>query len=252
MRSIIQIKALEDEARDKQYYFKIQGLLYSLLKNSQFFKLHDKSSYKFFCFSNIFPLENFIKNKSYKFIISSPSVEFIELLNRKLKEMGQITVGKCVFCVENFQLLRPKLKFPLTIQTVTPIIIRIPKKNYGHYGIKSPKPYPYLYWRPNYSFEAFIGQLEANIFKKYREYFPTENIAEEFPIFQRFLFKKSVAIPLEIHNQRAQFIGSLWNFYFDQLSSQTAKILEFSLDCGFGENNSKGFGFINIEKKTYA
>jgi len=33
---------------------------------------------------------------------------------------------------------------------------------------------------------------------------------------------------------------------FNNLSRDQRKLLEFGLDCGFGERNSLGFGFVNL------
>lgn len=41
--------------------------------------------------------------------------------------------------------------------------------------------------------------------------------------------------------------GSIWEFMFGYLNSGRRKIIQFGLDCGFGELNSMGFGFINTK-----
>ncbi len=43
-------------------------------------------------------------------------------------------------------------------------------------------------------------------------------------------------------------IGSIWEFAFSHLSPEQRDILEFGLECGFGERNSLGFGFVNTVK----
>ena len=112
------------------------------------------------------------------------------------------------------------------------------------YGIKT--KYSSIYWRPKYPFEIFLKQLEANIFKKYKQFYQKE--FEEFPIFQRIIFKRSVSLPLKLHGKRVIFIGSLWEFYFDYLEEKVKDILRFAIDCGFGEKNSLGFGFVSVKK----
>ena len=41
-------------------------------------------------------------------------------------------------------------------------------------------------------------------------------------------------------------IGSLWEFLFD--NELNTEILQFGLDCGLGERDSMGFGFMNMKK----
>ncbi|MGC8885519.1 MAG: CRISPR-associated endoribonuclease Cas6, partial [Candidatus Nanoarchaeia archaeon] len=77
MRILLNLKTTKNFSYDKNYFHKLEGFVYSFLKDTPLSILHDKKSYKFFCFSNIFPLpkENLeIKSEEIKnLIISSPS-----------------------------------------------------------------------------------------------------------------------------------------------------------------------------------
>lgn len=55
MRVLVELRALCDCVYDLRYHHKLQGFLYGLLKDSAYCDLHNKRSYKFFSFSNIFP-----------------------------------------------------------------------------------------------------------------------------------------------------------------------------------------------------
>jgi len=253
MRLLVKLKPKIKIGPFFSYYLQIQGLIYNFLKDTEFKKIHDSKLYKFFCFSNIFPEKNSHSDNSkksfYNLIISSPNKGFLKVLAQNFIKREEIKIGETIFTLKEikfFNLPIKKRKKSLKIISTSPIIIRIPKKRYQEYGISSKTSYPSLYWRSEYPLEAFIRQLEANIFKKYKEYYQKE--IEEFPIFQKFLFKKSVSIPLELHHQKVNFIGSLWEFHFDFLDEKTKEILEFAIDCGFGEKNSMGFGFVNLEK----
>ncbi|MEM4915538.1 MAG: CRISPR-associated endoribonuclease Cas6, partial [Nanopusillaceae archaeon] len=148
------------------------------------------------------------------------------------------------FKIEDIKLIKTKLKKNTTLINATPIVIRIPERNYEKYNI--PEEYRkrrYVYWRPIFSFEAFIKQLEENLFKKYKEFYKVE--VEEFPIFEQLEFKKEVCNHVIINGIEHKVIGSIWEFVFSYLDKEQKKILEFGIDCGFGERNSLGFGFIN-------
>lgn len=82
------------------------------------------------------------------------------------------------------------------------------------------------------------------MFKKYNEFYKKK--IEEFPIFEQFRFIKSCANILTIKGVDYPVIGSLWEFSFSHLSKKQKEILEFAIDCGFGERNSYGFGFVNL------
>ncbi len=254
MRILLNLKATKDFFYDKNYFHKLQGFVYSLLKDTPLSILHDKKGYKFFTFSNIFPLPKEgldVKNEELKkLIISSPSSIFIKILEEKLKEKMEkkekIHIGEMEFEIEKVKVFRIKLRNNLRLISATPIIIRIPEKNYEKYKIpKEFRKKRYVYWRPQYSFEAFVKQLEENLIKKYKEFYK-ENFQID-GIFEGFKFLKGPIVNHVIINGKEQiFVGSLWEFWFSYLSKEKKKLLEFGIDCGFGERNSLGFGFINI------
>jgi len=246
MRIIVRLQSLADSAYDMKYYHKLQGFVYSLLKDGPYHVLHDKKGYRFLCFSNMFPPENIKKDDVRNLIVSSPDSVLIKLLKEKLLEKENACIGEMSFKIEEVSILELKTQKNCKLITGTPIIIRIPKRNYEKYGVKPPKDYDYVFWRKNYSFEAFIRQLESNLFKKYNEYHKIE--IKEFRIFEQFLFKKQVCNHIIINGKEEKVFGSIWEFIFSYLDNEQIKILQFGLDCGFGEMNSMGFGFMNVKR----
>ncbi len=247
MRLLIKLQSLDSYYYDREYYTKIQGLIFNLLRNSEYSLLHDKGGYKFFCFSNIFPFSEFINEGDERtLIISSPDRYLIEVIKNKLIEKEFISIGRCEFKITNINKLDIKLQHNCRLIASTPIIVRIPEWNYEKYNI--PKEYRkprYVYWRPEYSFEAFVKQLEENLIKKYKEFFKKEIYIDR--IFEIFRFIKGpIAVPVDIKGKKQVFVGSLWEFSFSVLSKAQMEILKFGIDCGFGERNSLGFGFINV------
>jgi len=258
MRILLELRATKDFYYDKSYFHKLQGFIYSLLKDTPLSILHDKVGYKYFCFSNIFPLPkkgNEVEtNEIKKLIISSPSKLFIKILEEKLKEKiekrEKIHIGEMEFEIEKIKVFKLKLKNNVRLISATPIIIRIPEKNYEKYNIPIEfRKKRYVFWRPQYSFEAFVKQLENNLIKKYKEFYKEDFQISE--IFEGFKFLKGPIVNHVIINGKEQiFVGSTWEFWFSYLTKEREKILEFGIDCGFGERNSLGFGFVNIKERT--
>jgi len=246
MRLLLNLISEKDCVYDLSYFNKIQGLIYNLLENSIYRKIHDKPGYKFFCFSNIFPIGNLKENDSRNLLISSPDGAFIKLLKNRIEEKDSIGIGEMQFHIDKIKILNPILRKNSRLISATPIVIRIPERNYEKYKI--PEEYRkrrYIFWRPCYSFEAFVKQLEENLIKKYNEFHKTEIEMER--IFEVFKFIKGpIANHVLIDGREQLFIGSLWEFHFSYLTKEQKKILNFALDCGFGERNSFGFGFVNI------
>lgn len=262
MRLLIRLRCIERCLYEMQYHYHLQGFIYNLLKGSRYHYIHDKEGYKFFCFSNIFPIKDLEKDDLRTLIISSPVGEFIEYLYKMLSQssQSQINIGCMKFRIDSAEKLVIKIpnNLPLTLTTGTPIIVRIPREKYGSYisGTRS-KNYDYIYWRSDHPIDLFITQLENNLFKKYIEYSvlakdspgKNENISATlqpsplFSFFQKFKFKKQVSTRIFMKGFNQIVIGTLWEFGFNV--SVNREMLQFALDSGLGERNSLGFGFMN-------
>ncbi|MEA2075283.1 MAG: hypothetical protein U9O85_06070 [Euryarchaeota archaeon] len=117
------------------YHHKLQGFVYELLRDAKFGMLHDKEGYKFFCFSNLFPIKDMEEGEISKLLIASPNEKLIASLEAPLRDFSagnrRINVGEMSFEVVKFKKLGIKLKSrDLRVITATPIIIRIPERNY--------------------------------------------------------------------------------------------------------------------------
>jgi CRISPR-associated endoribonuclease Cas6 len=225
--------------------------------------MHDKTGYKFFCFSNIFPARDLIMNDLRTLLISSPNKEFIEYLYRRIECMKiEITIGSMRFAIDSVNKLDIKIphNVPFTLITGTPIIVRIPKAKYKLHGINPKNDYNYLYWRIEHPIELFVSQIQNNLSKKYNEYYrcyeDNNNYNKDFVrpsmyapsfanLFEKFRFIKQVSTKLVIRGSEQTVIGSVWEFGFE--GWQDSKLIQFVLDSGLGERNSLGFGYMNIK-----
>lgn len=244
MRLLLDLKATKDAAYDLKYFNKAHGFVYNLLRGTPYAVLHNKAGYKFFCFSNIFPIGDIKTGDIRKFIISSPDSAFVKMLHEKISAIGDINIGELSFRVESSKLLELKIRNNMKLITTTPIIIRIPKSKYETYGIRSLRPY--VYWESCHPFEAFIKQIEENLFKKYKEFYKKD--IEEFQAFEQFEHVKDVPLRITIKGEEIVMKGSKWIFIFSGLeySKQRRDLLQFALDAGLGERNTYGFGFVNV------
>jgi CRISPR-associated endoribonuclease Cas6 len=249
MRIFLKLKSTKNCDYDLKYFHKLQGFVYRLLRDTDYGILHDKKGYKFFCFSNIFPIGNVKVGEERNLIISSPDRVFIKLLEEKIRKMmddnAKINIGEYEFEIEDVSTFRVKLRKNINLVSATPIVVRIPEKNYERYNIPVEfRKRRYVYWRPQYSFEAFLKQLEENLIKKYNEFHKTDFEIES--IFEVLKFDKPVVNHVIIKGKEKVIIGSIWQFQFSYLNLEQKKILEFGIDAGFGERNSLGFGFMNV------
>ncbi|MHC1610219.1 MAG: CRISPR-associated endoribonuclease Cas6 [Candidatus Methanospirareceae archaeon] len=251
MRILVKLHAAKDQAYERLYHHKLQGFVYGLLRDSGFGGLHDKKGYKFFCFSNIFPVKDTMnRGETFNFIISSPNEALISSLEGAIEEaVGSDrsikNIGEMSFEIVDFKLVKTKLESKdLRVLTATPVIIRIPERNYERYGIpEGERKARYVYWRPRYSFEAFLKQLSENLMKKFNDFYGTK--LSEYELFEQFVFRRVTATKVVIDGREYVLVGSMWEFQWDYMDETQRRVIEFGLDAGFGERNSLGFGFVN-------
>jgi CRISPR-associated endoribonuclease Cas6 len=185
------------------------------------------------------------------FIIASPGNSIIENIADHLQKWGErpVHIGDCAFNLDSWKTLEISLqKGPVRLSTATPILLRIPEYNYDLYAVPAEERRPrYVYWRPQISFEAFIKQLTENLIKKYNQSYGTT--IGTIPLFQEFLFKKTVHTRYIIEGKSYGAAGSMWEFSWSHMDDAQRRVIEFGMDAGFGERNSMGFGFVNIRKE---
>ena len=258
MRLLINLRAAKNQSYESLYHHKLQGFVYGLLRDSGFGGLHDKRGYKFFCFSNIFPIKDIMgAGEAFNLIISAPNAELISSVESALGNIladaeakggaanVNVNIGEMSFEVVGFKKLETKLnRKSLRVLTATSVIIRIPERNYERSGIpEDERKAMYVYWRPKYSFEAFLKQLSENLIKKFNDFYGTK--LREYELFEQFMFRRTTATKVVIDGREYVMVGSVWEFVWSYMDEMQRRVIEFGLDAGFGERNSLGFGFVN-------
>jgi CRISPR-associated endoribonuclease Cas6 len=194
VRIILRLRPLSQFTPNFEYHNKVQGFIYSLLKNTSFEELHNKKGYKFFCFSNLFAAQKNTQINSFNLIISSPLPKFIEQLSYQLQKIIDyqipIQIGS-IFELKGFMLIENRnLSFPLEIITGTPILIRIPTERFAEFSVESAQ-YKSIYWRSSHPIHLFVDALESNLKKKYQQF--TDSPISTQRILEKFIFKKQVS-----------------------------------------------------------
>lgn len=250
-RLLLRLCAKNDSRYETEYHKDVEGLIYSLLRGSDYDN-HNKQGYKFFTFSNIFPFTNIIRNDRRNLIISSPNDNFVSYIKEQLEYLQDIRIGQMRFKVDYCNKIDIEVPEDDTISLITgtPIITRIHRYRYEEAGaLELAEEYGSIYWRSSHPVDLFITQLEDNLLEKYNEYHHRVEDAgpeERRQVFYNFKFLKQVATKVSagIGMQKATVIGTNWLFLLDG-SSELAR---FALDTGLGELNSLGFGFMNVKK----
>lgn len=243
MRIIIKILPKETFVYEDVNKYFIHSFIWNLLKDTEFSKLHDIKKFKFFTFSNIFPVSDFKFNDEKQFIVSSPNKYFIHTLADKLQNLRNFKLGIHEFELSEFKKFSMELK--QRWQSSTPIVLYENNKSNTYYSIKR---------NPDLNF--FLERLKDNAIKKFNAFY-NKNFIFDGPLFDRLFFKKQVATHIRKNQKEFLFLGTLWEFELNlpridtinEIDNEKRNFYEFIMDCGLGEKNSLGFGFVNMVRK---
>ena len=210
----------------------IQSFLWSLLKDTEYDSYHNLKGYKFFSFSDIFPINDIRFGEKFNLLISSPNKFFIKELYYRLKELNSFNLSNITFDIINVK------KFSVSLSnrfiTGSPIVVR--NVNGSYY---SPDKDGKL------GFDYFIKKLTETSIIKY-SLFNNKKLDLNGPLFDYAKYRRSVVIPMSIRENKFNILGSNWVFEKKFIKNEEERrFYKFILDCGLGEKTSLGFGFIN-------
>ena len=213
----------------------VQGMLYSQLKGSKFEELHRKKGFKFFTFSDMFPANDFYPGKEKTLILSSPNSDLISTWYNQFRKSKYLYLSDEPFKITYVK----KFGIPLrnSFETGSPIVV-----------YKENRRGEYFSFKRGGDLQFFMERVKENAIKKFNAFYDDEFSMDE-PLFDRFVLRKEVAVNMKKEKDDFMVIGSLWKLLQKSyLSQSNRKFYKFVMDCGLGEKNSLGFGFLNPKK----
>lgn len=187
--------------------------------------------FKFFSFSNIFPVSDFKKDESKNLIISSPNQNLIRALYSQLNELENFYLNKFNMGIENIKVINPK-NYDKFISS-TPVVLFEDNTKNQYYSFNN---------KPDFNF--FFERLKDNAVKKYNA-FSGLDFTLENDLFESFEFGREVSVRVTKDGNTFIVIGSLWKNLEANINKENRNFYRFLLDVGLGEKNSLGFGMIN-------
>lgn len=232
MRLLITFSSTSEFGYDYVNKHSVQGMIYSLLGDSEYGAYHDSKRFKFFCFSDIFPIGDFTPEGNKNILISSPDVGFIKIMEDSLSSKPTIKLGDYIMNVQKHKVINLELKNKFI--SGSPVVL-----------YKDNRKNLYFSFRRDKDLNFFLNRLKENAIKKYNAFYSTDfNLDEN--IFDKLKFKKEVAVRLRKKDNEFIIIGNVWELLEKfRIDNENRKFYEFIMDCGIGEKNSLGFGFIN-------
>jgi len=256
MRLLIRLSARADAAYDNAHHAKLRGLLWGALDGTKYDDRHDTDEPPGFCFSLVFPPRDMHRGEERFLLVASPEEELLAHVAQDLQADRELNVGEMPFMIEEMQTLSPDVGEPGTqgtLETGTGVLVRIPPWQRDRYEIEVDHGDSATFWRPEHKMEPFRKQLIANLDRKHGlfapEYLPGPSDCEG-ELFEEYELMKTYALPVDVtEGERMTFVVSKWKLGYTVRDDDHRRHLNLALDCGVGERNALGFGFVNVEEK---
>ncbi len=250
------LSARADAAYDNTYHHKLRGRLWGALDGTEYDSRHDSGDPPGFAYSNPFPPNDMQRGDERKLLVASPDEELLANVAADLFEEPELNIGEMPFHVDDVTALEPDVGEPGTrgtIETGTGLLVRIPPWRCEEYGIDHPGGDSAVFWRPKHSMEPLRVQLEANLDQKHdlyaHEHLPGPSDVDG-ELFDGYELIKTFAVPVTVtEGQQMTYVLSKWKFSYSVRDNDHRRHLNLALDCGLGERNSLGLGFVNITDK---
>ena len=251
------LSARADTAYQSDYHHKLRGRIWEALEDTKYDRRHNDSGPPGFVYSNPFPPHDMDEGDERKLLVASPEEELLAHVAADLLEEPELNVGEMPFYVDDVTSLEPDVGEPGTrgtIETGTGLLVRIPPWRCEEYGIDHPGGDTAVFWRPEHSMEPLRTQLEANLDQKHDRFahghLPGPSDVDG-DLFDGYELIKTFAVPVTVtEGQEMTYVLSKWKFEYTIRDDHHRRHLNLALDCGLGERNSLGLGFINIVNKT--
>ncbi|HIE33595.1 MAG TPA: CRISPR-associated endoribonuclease Cas6 [Candidatus Altiarchaeales archaeon] len=231
MRLLIKFSPREEFSYDDVDKHMIQSVIYSLLRNTKYESIHNIKKFKFFTFSDIFPPTDFKPNENKNLLISSPDSDFIKSIGDNLKENPILRFGNHIIDIQEHKMVNPRLKNRF-ISSSPLVLYKNSRKNI------------YFSFKRDNDLSFFLERLKDNALKKYNAFYSTNYELKE-NIFDRIKLRKEAVVKIRKGSKEFIIIGSVWKLLEKFDISKNRKFYKFIMDCGLGEKNSLGFGFVN-------
>ena len=233
-RLILTIRATDEtlvEAFNKHY---LQAVIYSELGEQGNSDYHEGNRFRFFSFSDFFPSGNMKKGETKKVIISSPDSKLIGSLSKGFSESSELYLGSNKFIVSTVKTLRLNFSSRAYISG-SPVVLYTDNQKNRFFSL-----------RDGDEISFFMERIKENAIKKYKQFTGKTPRFTDGPMFDSIRLKKEVSVKVVHRGGDFYIIGTLW----EKLGLFEGRKIDYDFyrfiaECGIGEKNSLGFGFLN-------
>lgn len=207
----------------------LQGMLYGLLKETEYHDLHDRPL-KLYCFGDIFPVTDYRCGEPKTLLVSSPDERLVRSLYCAAKNAGQLEINKHVFYIRSLSIF--DLPYRGRMISGSPILVK--DKESGKWALPSTTG----------GLQKMTERLMSIAKKKYRLFYDEEpEISGN--MFDRMVLRKETAVRMVKDGGEFFVVGSVWALLEKHVKRPEYKFYKFVQDSGLGDLTGMGFGFLN-------
>jgi CRISPR-associated endoribonuclease Cas6 len=255
MRLLTKLRARADTKYDNAHHAKLRGRLWGALDGTEYDDRHATDEPPGFCFSLVFPPRGMSEGDERYLLVAAPEEELLAHVAQELKNDRELNVGEMPFRIEQVHALSPDVGEPGTsgrLESGTGVLVRIPPDRREEYGIENDHGDTATFWRPEHTMAPFRRQVKANLDRKHGlfapEYLPGPSDVEG-DLFDEYSLLKTYALPVDVtEGEQMTYVVSKWELGYTVRDNDHRRHLNLALDCGIGERNALGFGFVNVQE----
>ena len=203
-----------------------------LAKKEEFLKFHEEGGFKLYCFDQPYPVEKdgiYKKDCIYTIRVRTVNQELMQYFLENLSNHYTDWVKGLTLNVR----IIPR-KMISEIYSVTPVVLKCEEdEGTGKKG----------YWKKCLTFDQYEERLKVNLIKKYHCAMNTK-IEEDFSLYRQIELTnhKPIAVPYK----NIKLLGDKICILAEE-NEQAQELLYLAIGTGIGENNARGFGFVNYK-----
>ncbi|PSQ04027.1 CRISPR-associated protein Cas6 [Halobacteriales archaeon QS_6_71_20] len=259
MRIVARLRARADAAYLTDYHAAARARIWNALAGTAYEGSHDDNDPPGFVFSNPFPPRDMEEGDRRTLLISAPDEQLLVPVAEDLQDDPELNLKQMPFSVEGLSVIHPDVGEPGSsgvIETGTGLLVRIPPWRCDDYGIEHPQGADgdtAVYWRPTHGIEPLREQVENNLDRKH-DLFAHDTLPgpSDRPgaLFDGYELLKTFAVPVQVtENQELTYVLNKFRLSYEVRDDHHRRHLNLALDCGLGERNALGLGFLNLDEK---
>jgi CRISPR-associated endoribonuclease Cas6 len=258
MRTVIATRSRADAAHSTEWGHKFRGRVWDALVDTDFRALHDSDDPSGFVTSVPIPFGDVSEGAIRTVMVASPHDRMLAAIEDDLDATPRLTIGEWDLEVLDVSRAAPDVGTPGTrgvLETVTGVLVSIKPSRRSEYGINRHLSEEQIesgertFWRPEFGMEPFLTQIENNLDLKHRLFMPDHlpgpadvqgQLFDSFNCFKEFATPMTVAQGVE-----RTLVMTKWRFGYEVRDNDHRRHLNLALDCGIGERNPLGLGFVD-------